>query len=290
MSETTVVAPSLQSIPVDKIKPAAHQARKTFDEESIKALAESIRQEGLLQPILVRPVAEGYELISGERRLRATKLLASPTIEAKVIQPISEAETAAKGLVENLQREDLNPVEEAEGFDALNKLDPNYWTLEQIGQVSGRDKGYVSRSVSLLNLPDEIKEKLRRRNFSRSHGVELTRLPSHELQLEAAKLMESGLKRDEARKLVDKMLKPEGKEGGNGDKKAIPDPLQPLWQKLETDRFKLGCWSVSYPKEDQWVFHFKPTRERPLAALADLLDSLSLKLNQYNLDQENAKP
>jgi ParB family transcriptional regulator, chromosome partitioning protein len=139
MAETTVAL--FQSIAVDQIRPAAHQARKTFDESSIKALAESMKQEGLLQPITVRivtsdkwtvigntqdpsnnsspitdhgsPITGCYELVSGERRLRAAKLLGWSAIDAKIVQTVSEAEAAAKGLVENLQREDLNPIEEA---------------------------------------------------------------------------------------------------------------------------------------------------------------------------------
>src|SRR5579864_6482075 len=115
MAETTATS-VFQSIAIDKIALSRHQARKVFDEEAIKGLAESMKQEGLLQPITVRLAGEAYELISGERRLRGAKLLGWPAIDAKVIQTLSEAEAAAKGLIENLQREDLNPIEEAQGF------------------------------------------------------------------------------------------------------------------------------------------------------------------------------
>src|SRR3954468_4067267 len=125
-------AQQLQLVSVALIKPSPHQARKYFDEENLWKLAESLRQEGLIQPITVRkllPMAgdredPGYELVSGERRLRAAKLLGWDMIEARIISVISEGEVAAKGLIENLQREDLNPVEEAEGFGQLNQVDP----------------------------------------------------------------------------------------------------------------------------------------------------------------------
>src|SRR5579872_5379223 len=110
MSESSSV---FQLIPIDHIRSSPHQARKAFDPDSLRSLADSLQQEGLIQPITVRLLPEtenAYELVSGERRLRAAKLLGWTTIEAKIIQVISEGEAAAKGLIENLQREDLNPI------------------------------------------------------------------------------------------------------------------------------------------------------------------------------------
>ena len=143
---TEFPASKLQLISIALIKPSPHQARKLFDEENLWKLAESLRQEGLIQPITVRqllPMAgdredPGFELVSGERRLRAAKLLGWTMIEARIISVISEGEVAAKGLIENLQREDLNPIEESEGFLQLNNVDPTYWTHERIAQVTGK--------------------------------------------------------------------------------------------------------------------------------------------------------
>jgi ParB family chromosome partitioning protein len=228
MTDPTAVAnPAvIQDIPVDQIGPSRHQARKDFDEEDTKQLAESIDKEGLIQPITLRKVGDGYEVVTGERRLRAVKSLGRTTIEARVIEVVNEAAACAKGLVENLQRKDLNPIEEAEGFQKLNQLDSKYWDQPQIAQVSGKTQDYVSRSLKLLSLPDSVLESMRRRILSRSHGIELGRLPSKEMQLEASKAMENGLKRDEARKLVDGMLaKAAGKEDQAGNqpiKAAVP--------------------------------------------------------------------
>ena len=145
---TEFPASKLQLVSIAQIKPSPHQARKLFDEENLWKLAESLRQEGLIQPITVRqllPIAgdredPGYELVSGERRLRAAKLLGWTMIEARVISVISEGEVAAKGLIENLQREDLNAIEESEGFLQLNNVDPTYWTHERIAQVTGKSR------------------------------------------------------------------------------------------------------------------------------------------------------
>ena len=227
------------SISITQIRPAAHQARKNFDQESIKTLAESMKQEGLLQPITVRPVSafgrDGvsasqldvsparrdadtptqYELVSGERRLRAAMLLGWPSIDAKIIQTVSEASVAAKGLAENLQREDLNPIEEAEGFAQIGCLDSGYWSQEQIAKVAGKTQGYISQSLGLLRLPASVQEDIRRLILSRSHGLELLRLKTPEQQSKAAHEIAKGeLSIKEARKLVNQML------GGGEDEKA----------------------------------------------------------------------
>jgi ParB family chromosome partitioning protein len=170
-------------------------------------LADSIEVEGLLQPVTVRSVPGGYELIAGERRLRAVKLLGQPVIEARVIAVASEAASAAKGLVENLQSKDLNPIEEAEGFQELNQLDPKYWDQPQIAKVAGKSQGYISQSLKLLQLPQEVVKSIRALILSRSHGLELLRLPTPEKQSETAKpVLDKKLSWEATRKLVDQML------------------------------------------------------------------------------------
>src|SRR5581483_3690351 len=143
---------------------------------------------------------------SGERRLRAAKLLEWEVIEARVISVISEGEVAAKGLIENLQREDLNPLEEAEGFSQLHRVDPTYWTHERIAQVTGKSRVYVTQSLSLLRLPEAIKEDIRRRIYSRGPALEIARLPGSSLQLSVAKMGPDRLTREQTRKLVDSIL------------------------------------------------------------------------------------
>jgi ParB family chromosome partitioning protein len=134
-SSTIPASAAIQQIPINQIRPSTHQVRKDFDEAGIKSLADSIEKEGLIQPVTVRKVDGGFELVAGERRFRAIKNLGRDTIEARIIETISEAAASANGLVENLQRKDLNPIEEAEGFSALNKMDPSYWTQEQMASV-----------------------------------------------------------------------------------------------------------------------------------------------------------
>jgi len=228
MPETTdaPAVSAIQQIPVDQIKPSRHQARKDFDEESIKQLAVSIDKEDLLQPITVRKVEEGYEIIAGERRLRAVKSLSRPTIAAIVIEVVNEAAACAKGLVENLQREDLNPIDEAQGFQDLLNLKDSHWNQERISEAVGKSPTYISESLSLLKLPESLIEKFCRQNFSRSLGVELARLPGQDVQLKAAEAIE-GLNRNQAREVL-KALKGESSPDKKESKSAAAQPPAPF--------------------------------------------------------------
>jgi ParB family chromosome partitioning protein len=255
MAETSVVPPPalVQQIPVDQIRPSSHQARKNFDEASLNGLAQSLKEEGLLQAITVRKVGEFFELVSGERRWRAAKLLGWSTIEAKIIQTVSEAEAAAKGLVENLQREDLNPIEEAQGLADLNRLDGSYWTQAKIGEVTGKSQSHISETLRLLSLSEQIQDNIRRRIFTPQHGAELLRLPSKELQDELATKIEKGnLDVKQTRAVVNKLLKvAKPKKAG----RPSLDLLAPVWPPLVADTKVKACgyWDVTY-KKDKWFF------------------------------------
>lgn len=262
---------TFQQIPIRRIVPSPHQARKHFDEETLWKLAESLRQEGLIQPITVRqllPTAgtrdePGYELVSGERRLRAAKLLNWDVIEARVISVISEGEVAAKGLIENLQRENLNPLEEAEGFAQLNTVDPTYWTHERIGQVTGKSRVYITQSLSLLRLPEAIREDVRRRTYSRGHALEIARLPGSTLQLSVSKMIQDKLTREQTRRLVDSVLtgKKNLKLNAPGTlapsaTKAFEDPLAELWPEFMSNPWITtpGTIKVKYLGNERWSF------------------------------------
>jgi len=222
---------AILQLPIEQIRPSPHQVRRLFDEESIKSLAQSISIEGLIQPITVRKVEEGYELIAGERRLRAVKSLGLPVIEARVIEVISEASASAKGLVENLQRQDLNPMEEAEGFDLLHHMDPDYWTHERIAGVAGRSRPYVTQSLGFLKLPDEIKDDVRRLTLNRSQILDILRLLTPEAQIAAAERAKD-LSLKETRRLVDSILSGRTKmkiDGGAASRPPeTPAPYDPL--------------------------------------------------------------
>ena len=278
----TVVSASLgmkatyQSIPLAQITPSPYQARKYFDEESLRGLSESMRHEGLIEPIVVRAVDIGYQLISGERRLRAAKLLGWEEIEAKIIGTVSEAEAAAKGLIENIQRQDLNPIEEAEGFLELKKLDA-YWTQGQIAKVVGKGPDYISRSLALLDLPKDVVEKLRQRNLSREHGIELLRLNSANSQKGVAnKIIKSGWSVKQTRAAIDRHLEKKqnspsvgtqvpGTYGTYGTK--VADPLEASWPGVQ-NKTKGWIWSAEYAAELTWSFTVNLEAMYPQGSLA----------------------
>jgi ParB/RepB/Spo0J family partition protein len=226
---TPVVGPAqatFQAIPVESIRPSSHQFRKDFNPEELQCLADSMKEEGLIQPIIVRQVNGSFELVAGERRYRAAKLLQWPTIEAKVVVTVSEAEAAAKGVVENLQRKDLNPIEEAEGFQTLNQLDPNYWTHEKIAQVAGRSRVYITQSLGLLKLAPEVLDEVTHVTLSRSHAIQIMRL-GLDRQAEAATKAKD-LSWKETCTLVDQMLGKETNEGGKGKGEGSNGKESPL--------------------------------------------------------------
>jgi ParB family chromosome partitioning protein len=162
------VRAELREIPTELITPNPHQPRQDFDEESIVALSESIKLQGVLQPVLVRPIPGGtYELVAGERRLRAAKLAEMEMIPALVRQH-DDAASLELALVENMVREDLNPVEEARACAALTE--ELGLTREQVGQRVGRSRVAVSNLVRLLDLPDEALDLLAAGELTEGHG------------------------------------------------------------------------------------------------------------------------
>src|SRR5580700_1333674 len=158
----------LRPIPVDMIDPSPNQPRHTFDEDSLMALADSIRTSGVLQPILVRPLVSGrYELIAGERRWRAAKVAELTAIPA-VVRRHDDAASLEVALIENMAREDLNPVEEARACAAL--VDELGLSREDVGLRVGRSRVAVSNLIRLLDLPDEALLLLERDELSEGHG------------------------------------------------------------------------------------------------------------------------
>ncbi|HTU31906.1 MAG TPA: ParB/RepB/Spo0J family partition protein [Solirubrobacteraceae bacterium] len=166
--EAEGAATELREIPTELISPNPHQPRRDFDEESIVALSESIKVQGILQPILVRPIPGGtYELVAGERRWRAAKLAEMEMVPALVRQH-DDAASLELALVENMVREDLNPVEEARACAALTE--DLGLTREQVGQRIGKSRVAVSNLVRLLDLPDEALDLIAGRELSEGHG------------------------------------------------------------------------------------------------------------------------
>lgn len=169
--------PELREIPVEMIAPNPRQPRRRFEEAPLLALAESLRERGVLQPVLVRPVLGGtYELVAGERRWRAAQLAGVETVPA-VVRAHDDSESFEIALIENMAREDLNPVEEARACAML--VEDLGLTREEIGRRVGKSRVSVSNLMRLLDLPDEVLELLESGSLSEGHGRALLMAPDH---------------------------------------------------------------------------------------------------------------
>lgn len=191
-------------IKVDEISPGRFQPREMFDPDKLKELILSVKEKGVLQPVIVRPKGNGYELIAGERRLRAAKELGFSQVPA-MIKDVEDDEALEIALVENLQRDDLNPMEEAKAYQRLS--DEFSLTQEQISAKVGRDRASVSNTVRLLRLPGKIKEEIYSGRISMGHAKAILMLESEQAQLELCiKIIKRGLSVREAEYFVKRKM------------------------------------------------------------------------------------
>jgi len=167
-------------LPVESISPNPQQPRKDFEDRTLNDLAASLRETGMLQPVVVRRLGHGYQLIVGERRWRAAKLAGLSQIPA-VIRDATDAQTLELGLIENLLREDLNPMEEAQAYQKL--LTEFGWTQEELAHRVGRDRSTIANCLRLLRLPESIQDDLRNGKLTMGHARALLSLSSAEEQL-----------------------------------------------------------------------------------------------------------
>lgn len=175
---------STNTLPLSEIVPNKDQPRKTFDEAALDELADSIRQHGILQPLLVRPIATGgYQLVAGERRWRASKRAGLKEVPV-VVKELSDTETMEIAIIENLQREDLNPIEEAEGLQAL--IDKCGFTQEQVAVSVGKSRPAIANSLRLLKLPVEVRDMAKNGEISAGHARALLAFDNEALIYEAA--------------------------------------------------------------------------------------------------------
>lgn len=174
--------PGIVEIPLVEIRPSPYQPRKRFDDKKLDDLAASIRAQGVLAPVIVRQAPGGYELVAGERRIRAAERAGLERIPA-VVREVSNTGMLEVALVENLQREDLNPIEEA---DVFRRLTEEFGlTQEEVAARVGRDRASVTNTLRLLRLPPQLQEDLIDGTLSAGHGRALVSLENRELQLRA---------------------------------------------------------------------------------------------------------
>ena len=222
MSEQEVVKELL----ITDIVANKYQPRNEFNEEALEELAESINQYGLLQPVIVRKVLNGYELIAGERRWRAAQKNGAKTIPA-IVREYSDIETTEIALIENLQRENLNAIEEAGAYQRL--VNEFGLTQEELAKKIGRSRSHIANFIRLLNLPEIVQEYVSRGTLTMGQVRPLLTLESEDLQIEAAEyIIAEDLSARDAEKLVKKLMK---------------DP-QVLQEELEEEEYKEDIFVV----------------------------------------------
>ena len=180
----TIRGQQVRELPIDEIQPNPFQPRKRFDKSKLEELAESIRQHGIVQPLVVRLQDSGYELVVGQRRLQAARLIGLETVPV-IVNALEDIEMVQVALIENLQREDLNAIEEAEAYNQL--IEEFGMTQEELAKVLGRSRPTITNTIRLLNLSPEVQEIVSRGTISMGHARALLSIDDFRLQEKVCK-------------------------------------------------------------------------------------------------------
>ena len=227
------VSSELLTLPITKVEPRKEQPREYFDEAALQELAQSIEQFGLIQPIVVRKLDSGYyQIIAGERRWRASRMAGLTEVPVRIIEA-DDVRTAQLALVENLQREDLNPIEEAKGYKALIEI--YGLTQEEAAKSVGKSRPAITNSMRLLSLSDEVLELVEKGKLSAGHARALIPIESPKKQLEAAKeVMDKALSVRKTEALAGRILKEKEEEGESRRQRIKVDYAQELSNQLSS--------------------------------------------------------
>ena len=263
--ENTVFKSEKNEIKISDIVPCSFQPRTEFDRDALESLAQSIKEKGVLQPLLVRKKNDKYEIIAGERRWRAAQLAGLEKVPA-IVKDLSDSETLEIALIENLQRENLSAIEEAEG---LNRLMSEYeYTQEVIGKVIGKSRSYIANTLRLLGLPEEIKQLVKENKLSAGHARALIGC-ENAIEL-ANKIVKEGLSVREAETLaanakgfsVKNIAPKEPKPVDRDLEKIMADLEEKLKLKVKINAGKKGKGSIT--------LHYNTPAE--LSSLLDILE------------------
>lgn len=242
---------SVVNLKINDVSPNSDQPRKSFDKERLEELAESIRANGIIMPIIVKKEGSGYKIVAGERRWRAAKLVGLNLIPA-LVRDLTDLQVMEQALIENIQRQDLNPIEEA---DALSRLIKEHsLTQEKLATIVGKSRPAIANSLRLLNLPEEIREMVTREELSAGHARALLSLPTKEDQISGAKIiLDKQYSVRDTEKLVKHLMKPKRakKEPDQQVVNSIFDFEKKLTESLGTrvklrDKNKKGSIIIEY--------------------------------------------
>ena len=252
-------------INIENIEPCSFQPRTEFNQEALETLAQSIKEKGILQPLLLRKKGEKYEIIAGERRWRAAKLAGLESVPA-VIKNLTDSETLEIALIENLQRENLSAIEEAEG---LNRLMSEYeYTQEVIAKVIGKSRSHIANTLRLLSLPDEIKQMIKENKLSAGHARTLVG-KDNAAEL-AAKIINEGLSVREAEALAANYKELDVKNIAPKAQKTIDKDIERIMADLEA-KLKLKV-KINAGKKGKGSITLHYNTPAELSSLLDILE------------------
>ena len=263
--ENTVFKSEKNEVKVSDVVPCSFQPRTEFDREALESLAQSIKEKGVLQPLLVRKKNDKYEIIAGERRWRAAQLAGLNEVPV-IVKDLNDSETLEIALIENLQRENLSAIEEAEG---LNRLMNEYaYTQEVIGKVIGKSRSYIANTLRLLGLPEEIKQQVKENKLSAGHAraligcenaVELAdKIIKEGLSVREAEALAANSKGINVKNIMPKQPKPVDRDL----EKIMADLEEKLKLKVKINDGKKGKGSIT--------LHYNTPAE--LSSLLDILE------------------
>ncbi len=259
----------IRTVKIEKISPNPYQPRTSFGEEEIKELAASIRENGLLQPLLLRPAEEGFQIIAGERRLKALKVLGREEAPC-LVKKIGDREMAQLALVENLQREDLNFFEEATGYQRM--LFSFDMTQEELAEKIGRSQSAIANKLRLLRLPAALRDKIIETGLTERHARTLLKLGNPEMQKKALdEVIRKNYSVGQTENLVERLNQKEekfakGKEGGRvlkvfEDTRLYVNTIRKTVKEMK--EWGLDIQLEEEEKEDSISFHIRmPKRKR----------------------------
>ncbi len=245
----------LQSVLINSIKTNPYQPRIIFKAESLAELASSIKENGLIQPIVVRKKDFGYELISGERRLRAAKQLGYTSIPAIIKEQVTDKESMLMALIENIQREDISPIEQGECYKKI--MVENNMTQAELAEIIGKSRPAVANTVRLLDLSPECKKALEKNTISEGHARKLLQLSSHEEQNKMLSQIENNslTVRDIETKIISKKAK-------NTSSSLI---------KINNDKYSIICKKTS---KDSGFFNIKYKSQEEFHKIMAFLENI----------------
>ncbi|MGX7025358.1 ParB/RepB/Spo0J family partition protein [Vagococcus hydrophili] len=270
IEEVDITNETVTEIPLTELRPNPYQPRKTFDEKALEELSKSIKQSGVFQPIIVRKsTIKGYEIIAGERRFRASKLAGKETVPA-IVREFDEARMMQIAVLENLQREDLSPMEEAEAYEMLMKN--LKLTQVELAEQLGKSRPYVANYLRLLTLPQVVKDLVQKESLSMGQARTLLALKDPEQIIPLAnRVLKEGLTVRQLEQIVADMNDAQGMP----TKKAKKAPkAKPYYIKASEDRLmdKFGTSVAIQEKEGKGKIEIEYLSQADLTRILDILE------------------